>query len=105
MPAEGSGEEGGDGEDGEGGEPELVPVLGRLNGERLPDYRRLDLRLSRRWRLRSGTLTFFADVQNLFDRKNVAGLDLEVDEEAGAIVAADEEWPGFFASAGVAWEF
>lgn len=89
----------------EDGETELVPVLGRLNSERLPDYHRLDLRLSRRWRLASGALTFFADVQNLYDRKNVAGLDLEVDEEAGEIVAADEEWPGFFASAGVAWEF
>jgi len=87
------------------GEDDLIPVLGRLNGERLPDYHRLDLRLSRKWRLSTGTLTFFADVQNLSDRRNVAGLDVEFDEEAGEIVAAEEEWPGFFASAGVAWEF
>jgi outer membrane cobalamin receptor len=105
VPRGGGEEEGGEGEDGEDGGPELVPVLGRLNGERLPDYHRLDLRLSRKWRLRTGTLTFFADVQNLYDRRNVAGLDVEVDEEAGEIVAADEDWPGFFASAGVAWEF
>jgi outer membrane cobalamin receptor len=87
------------------GEGDLIPVLGRLNGERLPDYHRLDLRLSRKWRLSTGTLTFFADVQNLYDRRNVAGLDVEVDDETGEIVAAEEDWPGFFASAGVAWTF
>jgi hypothetical protein len=95
------GEEGG-GEDGEG---ELVPVLGRLNSVRVPDYHRLDVRVSRRWPLASGSLTLFLDVQNLYNRQNVAGFDLEFDEEAGEILASEERWPGFFASVGVAWEF
>ncbi len=52
-----------------------------------------------------GRLTFFFDAQNLYDRKNVAGFDLEIDEEAGTIVAHPESWPGFFASAGIGFEF
>ena len=88
----------------EDGETELVPVLGPLNSERLPDYHRLDARISRKWQVGRGQLTFFVDAQNLYNRSNVAGYDLELDEEAGQIVAREEHWPGFFASAGIAWE-
>ncbi len=87
------------------GDTVLVPVLGPSNSERLPDYHRLDVRLSRRWPLTSGSLTAFIDVQNLYNRRNVAGFDLEIDEEAREIVAKEESWPGFFASAGITWEF
>jgi outer membrane receptor protein involved in Fe transport len=86
-------------------EGELVPVLGRLNSARLPDYHRLDLRVSKRWPLASGSVTLFVDVQNAYDRSNVGGYDLEIDEEEGRIVANDERWPGFFPSLGVSWEF
>lgn len=78
------------------------PVLGKLNSERLPSYHRMDLRASRDWRLRSGRLTFFVDLQNVYNRKNVAGFDLEVDEES--IVPEPETWPGFFPSIGITWE-
>ncbi len=88
----------------EDGETELVPVLGPLNSERLPDYHRIDLRLSRKWQVDRGRLTFFVDVQNLYNRRNVAGFDLEIDEETGQLLRRDEDWPGFFASAGIAWE-
>jgi hypothetical protein len=81
---------------------ELVPMLGKLNGERLPSYHRLDLRASRDWQLRSSRLTFFVDLQNVYNRKNIAGFDLEVDEDA--IVAQPETWPGFFPSIGISWE-
>lgn len=84
---------------------EIVPVAGRLNSERLPDYHRMDVRLSRRWALKSGSVTAFLDAQNVYDRKNTAGFDLEIDEETGQIVRSTERWPGFFASAGVTWEF
>lgn len=84
---------------------EVVPVAGRLNGETLPDYHRLDVRLSRRWALKSGSVTAFLDAQNVYDRKNAAGFDLEIDEETGGIIRSTERWPGFFASAGVTWEF
>lgn len=87
-------------------EEELVPVLGRLNSEHLPGYHRMDVRVSRKRPLaRGGTLTLFLDVQNLYDRKNVAGFDLEIDEDARSLIANEELWPGFFASAGFTWEF
>jgi hypothetical protein len=96
------GEEEGEGE----GEAEPALVLGPLYGDRLPDYHRLDVRLSRSWRLRSGVLTFFADVQNLYDRSNVAGFDVAVDDEGEApeLELEAESWPGFFPSIGVTWE-
>ena len=88
-------------------EEELVAVFGRLYSERLPDYHRLDLRASRRWELRQGRggqLTFFIDVQNLYNRRNLAGFDLKLDEEAGTVELEAEHWPGIFPSLGIAWE-
>jgi outer membrane receptor for ferrienterochelin and colicin len=84
---------------------ELVPVAARLNSEQLADYRRLDVRVSRRWPLKSAAVTAFLDIQNLSNRKNVAGFDLEFDEEAGELIRRTERWPGFFASAGITWAF
>lgn len=92
-------------EEGEGGELELLPVFGALYSERLPAYHRLDVRASRRWELRRSTLTFFVDVQNLYDRENLAGFDVSVDEEAGVVELEEEHWPGLFPSLGVVWEW
>jgi hypothetical protein len=86
-----------------GGDP--VPVAGRLNSEKLPDYHRLDLRLSRRWPSKSGSVTAFVDVQNVYDRKNTAGFDLEFDDDTGRIIRSIERWPGIFPSLGITWEF
>lgn len=89
----------------EEGEVELVPVLGPLSSERLPPYHRMDLRASRQWPLRSGRLTFFVDLQNVYNRRNVAGFDLQIDEEAEELIFEAESWPGFFPSLGLSWEF
>lgn len=85
-------------------EPQLMPVFGRLNSERLPTYHRLDLRASRRWNVRSGALTFFVDVQDVYNRRNLAGFDIGLDEDAGTLELEDEGWPGFFPSFGITWE-
>ncbi|MEE8166542.1 MAG: TonB-dependent receptor, partial [Myxococcota bacterium] len=87
------------------GEVEFVPVLGPLNSERLSSYHRLDLRASRRWHFRSASLDFFVDVQNVYDRENLAGFDIEIDDEEGSIVATEEGWVGILPSAGVSVEF
>ena len=86
-------------------DPEIEAVFGPLRSERLPDYHRLDVRASRRWLLRSGTLTFYVDLQNLYDRENLAGFDLTVDEDTGEIELQRESWPGAFPSLGFSWEF
>ncbi len=85
-------------------ESEIVPVLGPLYGERLPTYRRLDLRASRRFTLRRGELELFFDVQNLTDAANVRGFDVSFDDEAE--VEADRKlWAGFAPSFGIRWVF
>jgi vitamin B12 transporter len=89
----------------EEGETELIPVLGPLNSERLPSYHRMDLRASREWPLRSGRLVLFLDLQNLYDRRNLAGFDVQLDEEEGELTVEPEDWPGFFPSLGIRWEF
>ncbi len=101
-------EESGEPEDGEAEEDEpalLGILLGPLNGLRLPSYHRLDLRASRKWRLASGELTFYVDVQNLYDRRNIAGFDREIDEEELEILTMEEHWPGIFPSIGLTYEF
>ncbi len=101
-----------EGEFEEDDEGELEPVLsfGPRNGERLPVYHRLDLRVSRQWRLRRGSLSFFLDLQNLYDRSNLAGFDVEFEVEATAgggaeVIAVEELWGGFLPSIGIEWEF
>jgi outer membrane receptor protein involved in Fe transport len=81
-----------------------LATFGPLRSERLPVYHRLDLRASRAWELPAGRLTFFADIQNAYDRRNQAGFDVSFDDQ-GALELADESWPGIFPSAGLAWEF
>ncbi len=84
---------------------ELVPAFGPLYSERLPTYHRLDVRASRRWELARGTMTFFVDVQNLYNRKNLAGYDVSVDPDEGVVELDEEHWPGLFPSIGVTWEW
>jgi outer membrane receptor protein involved in Fe transport len=91
-----------DEEDGESGIDEAYQ-LGAFNSARLAPYHRLDLRLSRGWQVPSGRLLFFVDVQNLYNRKNVAGFDLAVEE--GALTINEETWPGLFPSLGISWSF
>lgn len=88
-------------------EPEEIFTVefGRLNSERLPTYHRLDLRASRSWERRGGRLTFFVDIQNLYDRQNLGGFDLQVDSDEGSIEVVKEHWPGIFPSLGITWEF
>jgi TonB-dependent receptor-like protein/carboxypeptidase family protein len=82
----------------------VVPVLGPRNSDRLTDYHRLDARLSRRWQFRVGRLSAFIDVQNVYNRRNAAGQDVEI-RDTGQVIKKTEEWPGFFGSAGFTLEF
>lgn len=90
-------------EPGEG--PVVVPVFGDLNSERLPAYHRLDLRASRSWGSGSGSWTFFVDIQNVYNRKNLAGFDVRIDDGESAVHLDREDWSGVFPSIGVTWAF
>lgn len=87
------------------GQAEVVPVLGLRNSERLPVYHRLDLRASRSFKLRGGELELFFDVQNVYNRENVAGYDLGIDDDGAGITLPEEHWPGIFPSVGISFEF
>lgn len=82
-------------------EEEPIPVLGPLNGDRLPAVHRIDLRISREWAIAAGRLSFFVEGHNLAARRNVAGVDVTLDEETGEIEIAEDHLTGPFATAGV----
>ncbi len=81
--------------------------FGPLYGARLPAYHRLDLRASREWEKRNGDLGFFIEIQNVYDRQNVAGFDAEGRFALvnGEPVPVEEIWGGILPSFGITWEF
>lgn len=93
------------------GEPIAVPVIGELRSDRLDDYHRLDVRASRRFALRRGVLELFIDVQNLYNRRNDAGFEVDggnfvVDDQGNAVYRpTPEEWLGVLPSFGISWAF
>ena len=92
------------------GELEAVAVLGPFNSTRLPDYHRMDLRASREWQTRRGTLGFFLEIQNLYDRQNVAGFDPDFEVVEGPdgeprVLIDREIWGRFLPSFGITWQF
>ncbi len=94
---------------GAGGAVSIEPVLGPFNGDRLADYHRLDLRVSRGWKLSLGQIDAYLDLQNLYDRNNVRGFDdfaFDLAPDGGVRVHAEEvSWGGFLPSFGVRWQF
>jgi hypothetical protein len=48
-------------------------VAGEPNGERLPEYLRIDTRLTRFWSLRGRLLVTYLEMLNTTDRANVGG--------------------------------
>jgi len=98
-------------EENEEGEVEFVPVFGPINAERLPPYHRLDLRASREWQKKKGVLGFYLEIQNVYDRENIAGFDVDfefkVRPDGGIDVVPEEEeiWGGILPSFGITWDF
>lgn len=100
------------------GEAEPVLVFGPIRGERLSDYHRLDLRASRRWQLKRCEVSFFLDVQNVYDRRNLAGFDVEFEfletddgdlvlgnDGQPIVVPVEEHWGGILPSFGIDFKF
>ena len=52
-----------------------------LNNEELRGYLALDLGLRYSWKMPASLLTIYADLSNVLDRNNVAGLDYDIEEE------------------------
>jgi hypothetical protein len=100
------------------GEPVQTPegsyrisyTVGPFYEERLPNYHRLDLRVSRTTQVGKGRLTLFFDVQNLYDHDNARGLEIDdwdwVRQPDGRLTAdfVEESWFGIMPSFGVSWQ-
>jgi hypothetical protein len=85
----------------------LVSANGPAFGLRLPDYHRLDLRATRRFKVRLGEVRAFLDVFNAYDRLNLLGYDHQVSVSGTQVTdrkKAREQLP-FLPSVGVSWEF
>jgi hypothetical protein len=92
------------------GSGHLAYEIGPFYQERWPDYHRLDLRASRVTRVRNGSLTFFIDIQNLYDQNNLRGIEIDgwtwIQSPDGVYTADfnQESWFGIMPSLGVSWE-
>jgi hypothetical protein len=77
-----------------------------LASGRLPAYHRLDVRVSRQWRLRHGTVHAYLDVFNLYNRVNPQGYNYNISVRNGQLLVRpvpDEQLPRL-PSLGVTWE-
>jgi hypothetical protein len=75
--------------------------LARVNGVRAPDYVRLDLRVDRTFTVGGRPLNVFAGVQNVINRRNIAGYRWNRRLNA----AQPDEQQGIFPILGLDWRF
>ena len=84
----------------------LVSANGEPYGLRLPDYHRLDLRVTRRFPTTRGEVRAYLDLFNVYDRLNLLGYDHQVNVSGGAVTSRRkprEQLP-FLPSVGLSWE-
>ena len=93
---------------GPGGETQLTAVPGPRNAERISNFSSIDARVSRTFDVGSGTFMVFAEVSNLFDRKNICcfDYDLETDDNGDEYLDKSEDtWLPILPAIGFLWEF
>ena len=90
------------------GEPILVAVPGPRNELSHNTFASLDIRVSRKFRVRRGTLTAFVEISNVTNRDNVCCLDWdeEQDENGNTVLENSlDYWLPLLPAIGVLWEF
>lgn len=90
------------------GEPINIAVPAARNALRLPTFASADVRLSRKFKLRRGSLLAFVEISNVFNRRNVCcvDFDLDSDEDGNDVLEPSEDyWLGLLPAIGVLWEF
>ena len=83
-------------------------VPGPRNALQLPKYASVDMRLSRTFDVRRGSLTAFVEISNMFNRRNVCCIDWDVEEsEDGDLVLESslDYWMPLLPAIGILWEF
>ena len=85
-----------------------MPTLHR-NGDRLKEYFTLDFEISRNWSWPGHSLDLFLEVTNAFSRRNVGGIeyDVEEDEDLGLYLVEPQEETllPLVPSLGLRWQF
>jgi hypothetical protein len=83
-------------------------VAGPRNADRLPTFASVDVRVSRDFKLRRGTLNVFAEATNLFDRNNPCCTDFSFEPTSGDGTELEREyrdWLPLVPNFGVLWRF
>ena len=92
----------------EEGEAINVAVPGPRNEFRNPTFASVDLRVSRKFDVRRGSLLAFVEISNVFNRRNVCCLDFDLEEDAAgnqALEYSRDYWLPLLPAIGVLWEF
>ncbi len=78
-----------------------------LNNHKLPHYFSLDISVSKDWDYHQSTVTLYADIANITDRKNSAGIDYEIVEQNNALIFIPEKeyLLGVIPTVGIRWAF
>ncbi|MFH1765290.1 MAG: TonB-dependent receptor, partial [Gemmatimonadota bacterium] len=89
------------------GDGVFVGTFGPLNAERMPAYHRLDVRATKRFDLRRGSLALYLDVFNALNRENAYSVRTHVWWYQGRAEYVDEIEPqmGVLPTLGLRWEF
>ena len=85
-----------------------LAVPGPRNARRLPTFTSLDLRLSRRFDVRRGTLLAFVEISNALNRRNVCCIDWDTTDGPDGNLALEQSrdyWMPLLPAIGVLWEF
>ena len=93
---------------GPGGEPAYVVLPGPRNALQHAVFASLDLRVSRVFDVRRGSLTAFFEVSNLLNRRNPCcrDWDIDVDEDGTPVLEHSYDyWLPLLPAVGVLWEF
>ncbi len=90
------------------GEPINVAVPGPRNQFRHPTFSSVDVRLSRKFDVRRGTLLAFVEISNVLNRRNVCCIDWDLEEDAAgneSLEFSRDYWMPLLPAIGVLWEF
>jgi hypothetical protein len=63
-----------------------APIVGPVNGDRLPTFHQLDLRLDKTWVLPRMQLSLYADVQNVYNKQNPEFINYAYDYQSFSTV-------------------
>ncbi len=90
------------------GEPQYTATPGPRNDMAHPIFASLDMRLSRSSEFRYGTFTWFVEISNVTDRRNVCCVDWDVADGPGGTLElenSNDYWLPLLPAVGFLWEF